>query len=194
MTQALDTRPRDLIQSEEDLLRHLPMPDARHWLPRHKAAVVAAVRSRALSLEEASKRYKLTEEEFLSWKEAIDRNGLMGLHASQRERRRAPRQAISEPSIAALSSDTQVDCVITNISDVGARLRFLTAPSLPMVFELHCKKSGRSWWVNLVWQSDKTAGVRFNNPIPPPWTIKTGLGDWLLGKRRMVGIERIDKP
>jgi hypothetical protein len=145
-------------------------------------------------LEEASKRYMLTEEEFHSWKEAIDRNGLMGLQASPRERRRAPRKVISEPGTAALSSDTRVDCVISNISDAGARLRFRTSRSLPGIFELHCKKSGRSWWVNLVWQSDKTAGVRFNNPLPPPWTIKTGLAEWLLGKRRMVGIERIDRP
>ena len=193
MAQVLHSRPRDPVQMEEDPLRYLPAPEERHWLPRHKAAVVAAVRSRALTLDEATKRYMLTEEEFYSWKEAIDRNGLMGLQASPRERRRAPRKTISEPGAATLSSETRVDCVITNISDVGARLRFGTPISLPVMFELHCKKSGRSWWVNLVWQSDKTAGVRFNNPIPPPWTIKSGLGEWLLGKRRMVSIERIDK-
>lgn len=194
MTQVLHARPHDSVQSEEDPLHHLPAPEERHWLPRHKAAVVAAVRSGVLSLEEATKRYMLTEEEFHSWKEAIDRNGLLGLKATPRERRRAPRKVISEPGTAVLSSDTRVDCMITNISDVGARLRFRPSPSLPSIFELHCKKSGRSWWVNLVWQSDKTAGVRFNNPLPPPWTIKTGLGEWLLGKRRMVGIERIDRP
>jgi hypothetical protein len=191
MTQALAAQ--NLVHSEDDPLRHLPPPGERHWLPRHKAAVVAAVRSKALTLEEASNRYRLTEEEFRSWREAMDRSGLMGLHASVRERRRAPRKAISEPGAAVLSSDTRVDCVITNISDAGARLRFPTAPSLAMAFELHCKKSGRFWWVDLVWQSSKTAGVRFDNPLPPPWTIKTGLGDWLLGKRRMVGIERIDR-
>ena len=105
-------------------------------------------------MEEASKRYMLTEEEFHSWKEAIDRNGLMGLQARPRERRRAPRKVTSEPGTAALSSDTRVDCVISNISDVGARLRFRTSASLPSFFELYCKKSGRSWWVNLVWHSD----------------------------------------
>ena len=194
MADVLHAQRRDFVQPEEDLLRHLPAPEERHWLPRHKAAVVAAVRSGVLSLEEASKRYMLNDEEFHSWKEAIDRNGLMGLQASPRERRRAPRKVISEPSLAVLSSESRVDCVISNISDAGARLRFRTSLSLPSLFELHCKKSGRWWWVNLVWQSDKTAGVRFNNPLPPPWTIKTGLGEWLLGKRRMVGIDRIDRP
>ena len=192
MTQVITLRAPELSQSKEDLLRDLPPPDERHWLPRHKAAVVAAVRSKALTFEEARQRYMLTEEEFCSWKEAIDRSGLMGLQASPRERRKAPRKSISEPGAAALSSDTLVDCVITNISDVGARLRFRTAPSLPGMFELHCKKSGRSWWVNVAWQAEKTAGVRFNNPLPPPWTIKLGLGDWLLGKRRAVVIDRAD--
>ena len=107
MTQALHIR--DLAHSEEDPLTHLPPPDARHWLPRHKAAVVAAVRAKALTFEEARQRYMLTEEEFCSWKEAIDRSGLMGLQASPRERRRAPRKSISEPGAAAFSSDTLVD-------------------------------------------------------------------------------------
>jgi hypothetical protein len=84
--------------------------------------------------------------------------------------------------------------VTINISDVGARLRFGTMMSLPSIFELHCKKSGRSWWVNLAWQSDRIAGVRFSNPMPPPWTIKSGLAAWLMGKRRTVAIDRIEKP
>ena len=178
----------------DDPLQDLPAPGERHWLPRHKAAVVAAVRSKVLSMEVARERYMLDEEEFLSWKEAIDKNGIAGLSAGQRERRRTPRQSISEPSTARLYVGTEVDCVITNISDTGARLRFRSTISLPSMFELHCKKSGRSWWVNLVWQSGPSAGVRFSNPLPPPWTIKSGLAAWITGKRRTVSIDRIDRP
>jgi hypothetical protein len=48
-----------------------------------KAAVVAAVRSGLLSLEEACSRYMLTVEEFLSWQHSIDQHGLAGLRATQ---------------------------------------------------------------------------------------------------------------
>ena len=36
-----------------------------------------------LSLEEACDRYKLTVDEFLSWKRSIDRHGLPGLRATR---------------------------------------------------------------------------------------------------------------
>ena len=194
MAQVLRSSSPELVHSEDDPLRDLPSPEERHWLPRHKAAIVAAVRSKVLSMEEARERYMLNEEEFQSWKEAIEQKGIPGLKAGPRERRREPRQAISEPSTATLYAGTEVDCVITNISDTGARLRFGSTESLPSIFELCCTKSGRSWWVNPVWQSGPRVGVRFSNPLPPPWTIKSGLAAWMMGKRRTVAIERIDKP
>jgi hypothetical protein len=175
-------------------MRDLPPPDIRFWVPRHKAAVVTAVRNGVLSIEEACRRYRLTEEEFRSWKDAVAQFGVVGLRASPRERRTVPRQVVSEPGTVTLYAGTSTDCVITNISDAGARLRFGAAILLPSIFEVHCKKSGRSWWVTPVWQSDRVAGVRFNNPLPPPWTIKSGLAAWMLGKRRTVAIERIDRP
>ena len=194
MAQVVHSRPREVVHSEDDPMRDLPSPDTRFWVPRHKAAVVSAVRNGVLSIDEACKRYRLTEEEFRSWKDAITQYGVAGLRASPRERRTVPRQVVSEPGTATLYAGTSVDCVIINISDVGARLRFATAILLPSIFEVHCKKSERSWWVNPVWQSDRVAGVRFNNPLPPPWTIKSGLAAWMLGKRRTVAIERIDRP
>lgn len=69
----------------------LPPPDTKRWVPRRKAQVVAAVRSGALSLDEACGRYALTVEEFLSWQRAIDRFGLAGLRATHaQEYRIAP--------------------------------------------------------------------------------------------------------
>ena len=194
MAQAAHFRSPDLVHSGIDPLQDLPSPDIRFWVPRHKAAVVSAVRSGMLSIDDACKRYMLTEEEFHSWDEAFTQYGVVGLRTSQRERRKVPRQAVSEPATASLHAGASVDCVITNISDVGARLRFGAAIPLPDLFEVHCKKSGRSWWVNLAWQSDRVAGVRFSNPLPPPWAIKSGLAAWLMGKRRTVSIDRIDRP
>jgi len=195
MTQVLHISARDMIRSEGDPLPpDLPSSDVRYWVPRHKAAVVAAVSSGALSIDEACKRYMLSEEEFYSWKSTIDQYGVLGLRATPRERRRIPRQLVSEAATATLFAETSVDCLIIDVSEGGARLRFSQAISLPSTFELHCGNSGRSWWAILMWQNDQTAGVRFSNPLPPPWTIKSGLTDWLLGKRRTVVIDRIDRP
>lgn len=61
----------------------LPPPNTKRWVIRRKAEVVAAVRGGLLSLEEACKRYKLTIDEFISWKRMIDRHGLPGLRATR---------------------------------------------------------------------------------------------------------------
>lgn len=171
---------------------NLPPRETRHWLPRHKAAVVAAVGSATISLQEACQRYGLTTEEFLSWKETITRCGIDGLKATPRERRSAPRQSITEAGTIVLTPRTQIDCVITNISDSGVRLRLKSSAALPSVFELTCIRSRRSWPMALVWQNGRSAGVRFSNPLPQPWTITSGLGAWLIGKRRTVCIDKAD--
>jgi hypothetical protein len=174
------------------LVSELPPARSKHWTPRQKAAVVAAVQSGTLTLGEACERYMLTGEEFQSWKEALDQAGVAGLRLSARpERRSAQRELISEPATAVLHSGERVDCLITDIGDHGARLMFTIAPVLPNTFELQCAKSGRSWWVCPIWNRGQIVGVRFDNPLPPPWTIKSGLGGWLLGRRRTVAIDRI---
>ncbi len=61
----------------------LPPPNTKRWVIRRKAEVVAAVRGGLLSLEEACNRYKLTIDEFISWKRMIDRHGLPGLRATR---------------------------------------------------------------------------------------------------------------
>ncbi|HEX6979954.1 MAG TPA: DUF1153 domain-containing protein [Alphaproteobacteria bacterium] len=64
-------------------LDHLPPPNTKRWVIRRKAAVVAAVRTGLLSLEDACERYQLSVEEFLSWQRLIDRHGLPGLRATR---------------------------------------------------------------------------------------------------------------
>jgi hypothetical protein len=61
----------------------LPTPDITRWVVRRKAQVVAAVRGGLLSLEEVCDRYRLTVEEFLSWQQSIDRDGLAGLRVTR---------------------------------------------------------------------------------------------------------------
>ena len=69
----------------------LPPANTRRWVVRRKAAVVAAVQSGKITLEEACQRYQLTEEEFRSWQRAYEANGLPGLRATRLQQYRSPR-------------------------------------------------------------------------------------------------------
>jgi transposase-like protein len=59
----------------------LPPPNTRRWVARRKAAVVAAVCSGMITLEEACARYQMSEEEFFAWQRAFETYGLLGLRA-----------------------------------------------------------------------------------------------------------------
>ncbi len=71
-------------------LDDLPPPNTKRWVVRRKAAVVAAVRSGLISLEDACSRYTLSVEEFLSWERAIEKHGLRGLRVTRLQDYRAP--------------------------------------------------------------------------------------------------------
>jgi Protein of unknown function (DUF1153) len=61
----------------------LPPANTKRWVVRRKAAVVAAVQGGKITLEEALRRYQLTEEEFLAWQRAYEAHGLPGLRATR---------------------------------------------------------------------------------------------------------------
>ena len=64
-------------------MANLPPPDTRRWVVRRKAAVVAAVQAGKITLEEACRRYNLSEEEFRAWQRAFEAHGLPGLRATR---------------------------------------------------------------------------------------------------------------
>ncbi|MGQ0741240.1 MAG: CtrA inhibitor SciP [Alphaproteobacteria bacterium] len=66
----------------------LPPPGTSRWVPRKKAAVVAAVNGGLITLEEACARYEMTVEEFLSWERAYSHHGVSGLRVSELHHRR----------------------------------------------------------------------------------------------------------
>jgi len=70
----------------------LPPPNTKRWVARRKAAVLAALRDAAITIEEACRRYELSEEELRAWQRAFDAHGLPGLRATrlQGQRRRRP--------------------------------------------------------------------------------------------------------
>ena len=61
----------------------LPPDNTERWVARRKAAVIGAVRCGELTLEQACRRYQLSEEEFRSWERAYDIHGLPGLRATR---------------------------------------------------------------------------------------------------------------
>ncbi|MBL4838158.1 MAG: DUF1153 domain-containing protein [Kordiimonadaceae bacterium] len=69
-------------------LSDLPAANTQRWVIRRKAEVVAAVQGGLLSLEEACSRYSLSVEEFLSWQQAINENGLAGLRTTRLQKYR----------------------------------------------------------------------------------------------------------
>ncbi len=64
-------------------LSDLPPANTQRWVIRRKAEVVAAVKGGLLSVDDACARYKLTNEEFATWQQAIDRHGLAGLRTTR---------------------------------------------------------------------------------------------------------------
>lgn len=69
--------------SRDKELEKLPPVTTTRWVTRRKAQVVAAVRSGLLTFTEACERYRLSEEEFHSWMNLLDRHGVRGLRATR---------------------------------------------------------------------------------------------------------------
>jgi hypothetical protein len=76
----------------------LPPSNTNRWVARRKAAVLAALRSGALTMEEACRRYALSEEELLAWQRAFEAHGLSGLRAT-RLRGRTRRSKAADPQL-----------------------------------------------------------------------------------------------
>ena len=75
----------------------LPPPNTNRWVARRKAAVLAALRAGAITMEEACRRYALSEEELLAWQRAFEAHGLAGLRATRLRDRRTRRSNAANP-------------------------------------------------------------------------------------------------
>jgi hypothetical protein len=64
-------------------LHGLPSPNTKRWVIRRKAAVVEAVKSGLLTLEQACDRYKLSAEEFFTWQTLVEQHGVPGLRVTR---------------------------------------------------------------------------------------------------------------
>jgi transposase len=66
----------------------LPPAGTTRWTAWQKAAVIRAIRGGSLSIAEASRHYMLSEEEFVGWQSAFERDGIAGLQLKSMRRRR----------------------------------------------------------------------------------------------------------
>ncbi len=76
------TLPDGTVMTRADL----PAPNTRRWVASRKAAVVRAVEHGLLCQEEARARYALSEEEFESWRRAVQTHGEAGLKVTSLQR------------------------------------------------------------------------------------------------------------
>ena len=60
----------------------LPELNTGRWTIRRKGALLAAIRSGALTLEQARSRYSLSVEEIRAWERDLERHGIYGLRAT----------------------------------------------------------------------------------------------------------------
>ena len=73
---------------EAPVMIELPSANTRRWVARRKAAVVAAVSSGMITLEEACHRYHMSEEELSAWQRAFENHGILGLRAGRLQHQR----------------------------------------------------------------------------------------------------------
>lgn len=80
------TLPDGSIMSRADL----PPENTRRWVASRKAAVVRGVTHGLMSMDEAMKKYGLSEEEFSSWVSAVAEFGEDALKTTSLQRYRQP--------------------------------------------------------------------------------------------------------
>jgi len=68
----------------------LPPVETVRWVASRKAAVIRAVRYGLITRETAIEMYGLSEDEFASWRTAVEKFGVAGLKATAAKRGRHP--------------------------------------------------------------------------------------------------------
>ncbi len=91
-----NVRPASVIGPLGEILtlETLPPGNTSRWVARRKAEIVAAVDGGLLTIDEVLMRYRLSLEEFVSWRRALDRSGIAGLKVSAVQREHEFRRRI----------------------------------------------------------------------------------------------------
>ncbi|MGV1682375.1 DUF1153 domain-containing protein [Sphingopyxis sp. NJF-3] len=65
------------------MMADLPSSSTTYWVARRKAEVLAAIDGGLLGLEDACRKYRLSEEELDGWRRTLDRAGIPGLRVTK---------------------------------------------------------------------------------------------------------------
>jgi hypothetical protein len=65
------------------LISDLPPSNTKRWVPRRKAAVILAIRNKAITVWDACERYGLSAEELAKWERDLDQYGVPGLRSTR---------------------------------------------------------------------------------------------------------------
>lgn len=91
----------------------------------------------------------------------------MGSLAVQ-ERRQYPRRRVFKGAIAYFNHEqSSVDCVVHDLTDVGARLKFESTSFVPNRFNLLITRERTLYPAEVIWRDAKDVGIRFTGPSRP---------------------------
>ena len=107
----------------------LPPRDIKRWTARRKAAVVEAVHSGMITIEEVCRRYALSVEEFPSWHNTIQRHGVQGLQITKLRNYRyaRPKRAEGAPNLVA-----------DKVNEIGGSSEFNWEHQMPLGYIVLC--------------------------------------------------------
>jgi hypothetical protein len=77
------------------------------------------------------------------------------------ERRRVPRNPVRMAAKVLMGPSQTYDCLVRDISTLGARLEFTTTESLPDRFELAFEKARTLRVCRVAWRTNTQVGVEF---------------------------------
>jgi hypothetical protein len=78
------------------------------------------------------------------------------------ERRALPRQRVLKGAIIFFNKErSSVDCIVRNLTNIGARLNLESTDFVPDRFDLLIKQEHRLYPSELVWRGAKDLGIRF---------------------------------
>lgn len=85
-----------------------------------------------------------------------------------RERRQQPRQRVLKGAIMFFNKEqSSVDCVVRNLTKIGARVILETTNFVPDKFEVLVKQEKRLYPAEAIWRDSTDIGVRFTAPPRP---------------------------
>lgn len=84
-----------------------------------------------------------------------------------KERRKLPRhKSFLQGRVYYNGRRSSVDCIVRDITDAGARLKFADSPAIPEVFELHIPNKLESFRAHVIWNHGSELGVMFEAAEP----------------------------